>query len=410
MAWRISIWLFWLLQSAVSAQDFSNDSNHYELFRHRFHSLFLRQSPGPGYGLPVARIRLGTSCTHAYWFDEACGGQGKVPGARNIFEFEDATAHLGFRMLLLGLEFHGNWNPQRAQSELTECLNTIDRLDSLAGAWYGTSTQLDGFILRDDALISAAWPDTAGCMRSGWTCRKRPGLGNLMSQDQMVYLSLGYFSWLAKPTWFPERERLTKQWQRLLLRLTSNEWVIKDPLGKQVHIGGWMLPGALPLRKAALRKKVDLPFDFQTEMLGRWLWYAWQLPDMSKNPPLHHEVNRCMQLALASLDARFPKAKMQRFAQKADLEFYALLWWLWHETEPLPHNLQQKQQELSQGLWSPPQWKVPGHTNPPPGWRCENRWLHPDRKPGVEWEENCLFNGLDRLLWWQLTHQLKKRN
>jgi hypothetical protein len=116
-------------------------------------------------------------------------------------------------------------------------------------------------------------------------------------------------------------------------------------------------------------------------------------------------VNLGMSLALTALNGRGLSLVMEKSVRSNMVLFY--LWGCWlHSKAPHPVALK----ELKQILQEAPSegagfFPVRAAAK---GWRSENRWFHPERYEGMEWEAECLFNGLDYMLAFNVFKLLEK--
>lgn len=378
----------------------------YMELRARYLEKFFSTEDGPGTGIPAARFRH-ISCSHSYWMQQTCDTKTSNNPATGILEWDDGTVHLGFHFFTFSLEYRYNETHTLPQDQtlllLRSGLQALRRLEQAASRKQNQPAE-PGFFLRDDAGHETLqhFPHAA-CIRSNYLCNLSPDRGNLMSQDQLIYLLWG-LQMLEKT--IPENVKapgdslpLSLQARQIMLdcisRLYRDSWRILDLRG-ETHIGYQAWFYGAPLAKwyrSQLGRKASPEHQI--------FWKILQQIPYSPQTPLHNEVNAAMQLAAWSFEGKFSE-KMLNFAEQAQMDIFPAYAWILSGQGGLYPGIE-RLDSLTRSI--SPEGPHFLSERSPVGWRGENRWFHPDRNLGLEWERYNEFNGLDAMSLW-LAHTL----
>jgi hypothetical protein len=157
-------------------------------------------------------------------------------------KFGDQTIYMGLALLCLATEVpirrDLGLDPEESIRPITEILDTIDRLDDEAEAFYGAASIRDGFILRDnfksidDPRLKRRW---SKLISDGQSLSK-----NSPSADQIFGILYGL--WFVKR--YSGSDQLTARCEELADRLyryaMRSRFMLKLPDGKPTHRGADM--------------------------------------------------------------------------------------------------------------------------------------------------------------------------
>lgn len=189
-----------------------------------------------------------------------------VYGADSLNHWGDAGITLGWYIGVLSTEYEikrrANANYSQTVIELYSALKAINRLDSVAEVYYGGTSNLNGFFLRDDVsppmiyasnAVNPIFFNSDSCLVSNYACGSSyclpitstvciGSLNNEESQDQFYHLLMG-LSFCAKyanithngVNLSAEAKNITN---RLITYMKQTNWIIKNPItGNDVSRG-----------------------------------------------------------------------------------------------------------------------------------------------------------------------------
>lgn len=225
------------LTTYVNAQ--TSQQHIYTKYRTRLNTKFVVVGQGSGQGIPVSEHK-------------------SLINNDSLNHWGDATIALGWYIGVLATEFEvnrlNNKSNANTVTELYYAINTLNRLDSIAEPYFGGTSSLNGFFVRDDvspAMIPATnltqpfFFNADNCVASNYPCGSSyclplsttpciGALNNEESQDQFYHLLLGLSlcSKYANVVYnglnlSVEAKAITN---RLITYIKTTNWVIKNPV------------------------------------------------------------------------------------------------------------------------------------------------------------------------------------
>jgi hypothetical protein len=400
-----------LLINMIYAQQMNIHEKKIE-YQQRLYKQFLHMDTVDGGCVPAAKIWPEKSCEDAWILGNICKGKGMVAGEYGIMDWSDGNVHLAQYIAWLGTEYKIQVEEKKQLSqirkEISYALFATERLDKASALKYNMPVKETGFLLRDDAPTDISKHfEGLHCVKSGKVCRTGTGDGNLMSQDQVIYL-LWSFAILKELT--PDtmtsfingknlHEIIAKKTALIIQSFSKKDWMIYDPYGDKVSLGnnatGYSI-GIARLGKIITKKG----FNNAHSIFNGWpIWATLMLLDYEKNP-IQNEVNMGMQLAMTSVIGSPSYYRFKNWCTGANMEIYLLIDALFRK-----RNVEEWKETFHQMLVEAPEngpcFKTKNCSNAE-GWSGENRWFHPDLRNGIHYETGAAFNGLDYLLLYNL--------
>lgn len=396
----------------AGAQGVMSDSL-YDYYHQRFREHFILLDTGQGGGIPVAVSWPLIQCDDEWQLQRMCFGKGMAPGQTGLLAWGDGTGHMGHYLAVLGTEYERfrrmGRNTDSTIREISIVVQSLRRLDLAGEVKYGLPPQQNGFLLRDDVTRETARhiEPKYGCAKSGFICRDGIADGNMMSQDQVIHLMFGIALTVhALPeevkniyTGNSLRRELIQQTDKMLRYMARNGWIILDPAGNNVPLGFSAVGYSFALARCGKMITGRGYGNFTSLVAGRPLWNTLEETPYQRSV-LHNEVNLAMQLCLMTVMGPRNNDIFRNLCTNGHLEMYLLAEAYLHRHTPL----------AGKDLFAPMLHAVPLKgicNNSPgcenvPGWRCSNRWFHPDERNGESYEPECEFNGLDLMLLYNL--------
>ncbi|MCZ2443176.1 MAG: hypothetical protein LC101_05315 [Flavobacteriales bacterium] len=408
----IIILLLILISGGISAQPLSPDSIA-EAYKQRLYMYFVYPDTVAGGSIPAARVWPQLYCDDAWLMQRLCNGNGIVLGQTGIMEWMDATIHLAYYMAWLStdyyIEYKAGRNVDKQRKELSYAMFALKRLDYAADLKYYLKPKLDGFLLRDDVPLSfASHFDKMHCVKSGPVCRPLIEDGNMMSQDQVIYLLWAHSlsmkllpdsatSAIESSTF---HQLIKEQTHRMVTSFSRNDWILTDPYGSRVPLGYSALGYSYAIARVAKLITGKYYQNWASLTTGLSTWNLLMSLDYDTKNPTQTEVNIGMQLALSNIIGAPDYQRFQQWCRGKGMEIYILSDALFRkrdldEWEPVFREM------LSDAPIHGPCHLTPGCTNTP-GWSSENRWFHPDNRNGAWDQKGAMYNGLDYLLLYNL--------
>lgn len=383
------------------------------LYKERLYSNFIVIDTMKGSCLPAARIWPEMNCDNAWHMQTLCSGKGMVPGKNGLAEWMDGTVHWAQYAAWLSTEYYLQWKKNNdvsdLRSELSMAWFALQRLDKASKIKYGQQPYEDGFLLRDDVPTSMATKFLGmHCVKSGEVCRTGIEDGNMMSQDQVIYiLWAAAISCQLLPDTLTSsidgvlmKDKIKSKCHQIISYFRNTDWQILDPNRNLVPIGYSAVGYSFPIARIG---KIITGKNYQNwgSIVHGWpIWTSIMLIPYDKKNPTQTEVNMGMQLALSSVIGYPSYNRFVDWCEGAGMEIYLLVDALFRKRNI--HNYQSKfEQMLNEAPWHGPCFMTANCTNAT-GWSGENRWFHPNHRNGSNDQKGAQFNGLDYLLLYNL--------
>ena len=409
MRYLFLLWYMLLLGKLVS----QTPGEKAILYKERLYTHFLVVDTSEGGCLPAARIWPTMNCDNAWHMQTLCKGNGMVPNKNGLAEWMDGTVHWAFYAAWLCTEYYILWKQQKNVSllrdELSMAWHALTRLDKASKLKYGQEPREDGFLLRDDVPMEmAAKLPGMNCVKSGKVCRTGIEDGNMMSQDQAIYIlwAAAISNQLLPDTSTSSldgiaiKEKIKTKCHQIISYFRNTEWQILDPNGNRVPIGYSATGYAFAIARIGKIITGKNYHNWGTIINGRPIWSALMQIPYEKNNPTQTEVNMGMQLALCSVIGYPSYSRFTQWCEGANMEIYLLVDALFRK-----RNLTTYQPLFDEMLHNAPSqgpcFMTSSCTNTP-GWSGENRWFHPNYRNGSKDQQGTMFNGLDYLLLYNL--------
>lgn len=415
MMFRCFLYLLWFcifFAQQVYSQNLPSDSLA-EVYKQRLYNHFVFVDTSAGGSIPAARVWPLLHCDDPWLMQHLCKGNGMVAGKTGIMEWMDGTIHLAYYLAWVCSDYYleskaGN-NVDKQRKELSYIFHALNRLDYAADRKYSRDPQLDGFLLRDDVSITLSLMfQDMNCVKSGPVCR--PGIedGNMMSQDQVIYLlwafSMGMKLLPDTTTSILQNSTLhhliKEQAHRMVTSFSKNDWILTDPNGTRVPLGFSAVAYSNAIARVAKRITGKYYQNWTSITTGKSVWTALMSIDFSHRNPTQTEVNMGMQLALSSIIGSPDYDRFIQWCTGAGMEIYILCDALFRKRDILKWEPIFRQMLMDAPNHGPCH-QTPHCTNAP-GWSSENRWFHPDNRNGAWDQKGAMYNGLDYLLLFNL--------
>lgn len=383
------------------------------LYKERLLSRFVMIDTGQGGCLPAARMWPDMNCDNAWHMQILCGGKGMVTGKNGLAEWMDGTVHWAQYAAWLSTEYHLQWkqnkNVSALRSELSMAWYTLERLDKASKIKYGRKPKEDGFLLRDDVptTLASQFPGMH-CVKSGEVCRTGIEDGNMMSQDQVIYIL-----WAAAITnqLLPDtltssmdgmllKEKIKTKCHQIISYFRNTEWQILDPNGNKVPIGYSAIGYSFAIARIGKMITGKNYQNWGSVVNGRPIWTAIMQIPYEKSTPTQTEVNMGMQLALSSVIGYPSYSRFAQWCEGSGMEIYLLVDALFRKRKVDSYQSMFEQMLNDAPLYGP--CFMTADCNNASGWSGENRWFHPDHRNGSKDQQGAQFNGLDYLLLYNL--------
>ncbi len=383
------------------------------LYKQRLYETFIVIDTGKGGCLPAARIWPEMNCDNAWHMQTLCKGNGIIPGKNGLAEWMDGTVHWAQYAAWLSTEYFLAWQNGKEVSSLRNEISyawyALSRLDKASKTKYGQPPHENGFLLRDDVPTALAIKlPGIHCVKSGEVCRTGIEDGNMMSQDQVIYIL-----WAAAITTKLLPDTLTSSLDGLLIKekiktkchqiihyFRNTDWQILDPNGNIVPIGYSAIGYSFAIARIG---KIITGKNYQnwgSVVNGKPVWTAIMQIPYDQNNPTQTEVNMGMQLALCSVIGYPSYSRFAQWCEDAGMEIYLLVDVLFRKRNVDSYQYMFEQM-LNEAPVNGPCFKTANCTNAL-GWSGENRWFHPDHRNGSKDQQGAMFNGLDYLLLYNL--------
>jgi hypothetical protein len=383
------------------------------IYKQRLYETFIVIDTGQGGCLPAARIWPDMNCDNAWHMQTLCKGNGIVPGKNGMAEWMDGTVHWAQYAAWLSTEYFLQWkngnDVSSLRKEISYAWYALSRLDKASKIKYGRKPQEDGFLLRDDVptALAAKFPGMH-CVKSGEVCRTGIEDGNMMSQDQVIYIlwSAAITTKLLPDTITSSldgmlmKEKIKTKCDQIIHYFRITDWQILDPNGNKVPIGFSAIGYSFAIARIG---KIITGKNYQnwsSIVNGRPIWTTIMQIPYDKNNPTQTEVNMGMQLALSSVIGYPSYSRFTQWCEGAGMEIYLLVDALFRN-----RNVDSYQPMFEKMLNDAPAHGpcyMTANCSNAFGWSGENRWFHPNYRNGSNDQRGAKFNGLDYLLLFNL--------
>ena len=328
----ISIILFVLLGIQLQAQTVLQQK--YNDYKTRLNTKFFVVGPDAGQSIPVSEHK-------------------SLINTDSINHWGDATISLGWYIGVLATEYEikrmNNQNYSQTITELYYAIHALNRLDSVAEVYYGGTSSLNGFFVRDDvspSMIAASnithplFFNADNCLVSNYACGSSyclplttpictGNLNNEESQDQFYHLIMG-LSLCAKYAnvshnglnLSAEAKAITN---RLITYIKQTNWIIKNPVtGNDVSRGPNTTAYCYGIAKAGLNVTgIDYSDATTNGFTAQLAWNNFPTINFTVGPSLTAD-NVHMFLATACV-ANDTRASVDNYATTYKMPIYPLI-------------------------------------------------------------------------------------
>ncbi len=381
-----------------------------------------------GQSIPATQRVPQSDCVNDWWASNCSPSAYKDAFGR--LSWGDATIWLGTYLSVLATEHKAfrlvGLDTTQTERDLYYALMAFNRVDETAETNFGYPPVQDGFFQRDDVpvgferrfdgtyrfprdeVIADRQINGFGCVTSTYSCGAMSTAGgNFESQDQTIGLVYG-MAMVARLV--PDDvvvEGLDLRWQaremihRLVTKLSSNAWQVRDPTGESPpdEWGGNALAYSNQLAQVA--NKVCAPDfgvmdyrDVLSQTVGEGIWglldgAGWEVT---------HGYNRTMAFKLESIIGSWDADKFSQRAAK-DLKETFIIARAIHQDSPYlgsGMSLWRIDSVLTSAPCSGPCNRTPGCDNAG-GWQGQHRFHNPSDRAGGAHDGVADWNGLDYL-------------